>query len=1211
MDVHPLLDRPRIIRLLCACALPCAIWILARIAGPPLATTAQGPEPHTQPSLAYAGSIGGEIYATAFYETQDGQVYACVGEGYGLTILNVQNPKNPTRVARLLLEEPVKDIHIVGTYAYVADTDGLKVVDMSAPTSPKTIGQYTAPVNANGVYVDGQYAYIADGAEGATCGRGCYLHIVDISNPASLLTEPDTKKVSFLESVYDVYVHEGYAYVANGSRGIQIVDIGNPTAPKEKTTYDTAGSATSIQIVGTTGYIADGSGGMEMVDISNPEAPTRISTYDEIVTANHVGIDAEKSLAYISAGSEGVKIVNISTPLSPTLESTYATNGATSHVTLANGHAYVASDKDGLDIVDIRPVPLNPPSLVGRYSPPRTVNDIYAVDQYAYVAAGEEGLRVIDTNDPAMPNALARYDTSGLATAVYVEGDYAYVADGDAGMQIINISTPFFPTFTGNYKPEVQIRDVYVEESYAYVAAWNNAGLHVVDIQNLETPMNKKSVPTGKATSVYVAGTYAYVATAENGLQIVDISTPTEANIVGTFGNPLGGGASFEDVFVVGDYAYIAAAEAGLHIVDISTPTAPTQKNTYKPTDAKVMSIYVVGDYAFVADANNGLLVLDVSDPAAPTLMPDNSYDTPGQANTVYVTRGAPNDVAYLADGVGGMHIVHLDADETPKPTPTPPPDIPDCASAPTISTDGTEQQYAFEVKDDVDWVRFDAVAGQTYLIEAYATENSPADVVLELRPSCQDMRQVPTDLAFSRGVKLNFVAPSNGYFYLKIENNNDNYGDSVTYTIVVRNLSSNNTGALILVAGRLKNNDKLQPNIHDVTGKVYTVFKSHGYNDEHIYYLSTDNNLDGVDNGQATKAKLKEAITEWAPKYVDSKHPLTLYLMDHGSEEHGFYLDEITDQQRVSPSELAKWLEEIPSDVPINIIVEACHSGVFVEELAKEGRVIITSTKPELIAYASQDGATFSDHFLATLDGHSSLYKAFQDGREAVKIHDKDSPGPQKPLIEDNGNGTPNDPEDGLVAQKRGFGADESLTERTFGEGTNNVLPDQFIWPPSITDIQKPCIIEDEQGTITAYVSDDTGVEWVWATMYKPSYIPPTPETENEMVSESGLPTLPLTCQKEDEFTSKCTLTYAQFDEEGTYRFVIHAKDTDDLEALPKVIEVVNPTLPCTETPTDTPTIETITPPTDTPTIETITPPTDTPTPPSGLQVYLPLVRR
>lgn len=748
MNDHPLFTRPRIIRLLCACVFPCAIWFLARIAAAPLATIAQGPEPPPPPSVGYAGSIGGEIYTTARYESQDGQVYACVGEGYGLTILDMQNPKNPTRLARLLLEGPIKDIHIVGTYAYVADTVGVKVVNISNPASPILTGKYATPGNANGVFVDGQYAYIADGVDGAICDQGCYLHIVDISDPASIPTKP-VAKVEFLKSVYDVYIHQGYAYVANGSRGVQIVDISTPTSPQKKApSYDTTGSAKSIQVVDTTAYIADGSGGMHIVDMSNPEAPAHISTYDEIATVNHVHVEGQ--YAYIAAGSDGVKIVDISTPNDPTLARTYATRGQARHVTIAVGHAYVASDQDGLDVVDIRPVPLNPPSLVGRYSPPRTVEDMHVVGQHAYVAAGLEGLRVIDISDPAMPKALAHYDTLGNATAVYVEDDYAYIADGSAGMQIINISTPHFPTFTGNYNPEMQIRDVYVKQSYAYVAAWNNAGLHVVDIQNLETPMNKKSVPTGKANSVYVAGTYAYVATDEYGLRIVDISSPSTPTLVGDGYDTTG---TAEDVFVVGNYAYVADGDSGVQIVDISTPDEPTLAGTYD-TAGKAMAIRVVDNYAFVADADEegGLLVLDVSSKASPSLM--TRYKTPASTNSIYVA--LVNDMVYLANTDGGMQVLH--GTNLPEPTPTPtftpePTNTPmptstptpvfepnnECIESKSIDPDGTLQRHNFYQENDEDWIKFDAIPGTTYFIYVRVPSSSSADVVLQIYKSCDN----------------------------------------------------------------------------------------------------------------------------------------------------------------------------------------------------------------------------------------------------------------------------------------------------------------------------------------------------------------------------------------------------------------------------------------------------------------------------------------
>ncbi|REJ39306.1 MAG: DUF4347 domain-containing protein, partial [Microcystis aeruginosa TA09] len=75
-------------------------------------------------------------------------------------------------------------------------------------------------------------------------------------------------------NAYGVYVVGNYAYVADFSLGLQIIDISTPTNPTLIGNYDTSGFAMDVQIVGNYAYLADGFAGLTIIDISNPSNPT-------------------------------------------------------------------------------------------------------------------------------------------------------------------------------------------------------------------------------------------------------------------------------------------------------------------------------------------------------------------------------------------------------------------------------------------------------------------------------------------------------------------------------------------------------------------------------------------------------------------------------------------------------------------------------------------------------------------------------------------------------------------------------------------------------------------------------------------------------------------------------------------------------------------------------------------------------------------------
>ena len=461
------------------------------------------------------------------------------------------------------------------------------------------------------------------------------------------------------------------------------------------------------------------------------------------------------------------------------------------------------------------------------------------------------------------------------------------------------------------------------------------------------------------------------------------------------------------------------------------------------------------------------------------------------------------------------------------------------CAQASPVSVSGAVQHHTFHDQADKDWVRFDTVAGAAYLIEAQAPSGSPADLILELYGQCDGLPQGGQGYAFSPGVRLEFTAPTAGPIFLKLVNRDPSIaGSSVAYDLSVRGLSTEpEPGALILVAGRIKNHDPVQPNIHHVTTNAYQTFINQGYTHDDIYYLTTDPSLPGHD-AWATAGNLQKAITQWASGKVGPARALTFYFMDHGNKER-LYLDKGFGEW-VTPTQLDAWFTQLETARPgvrINVVIEACYSGSFIAPsatISKQGRLVITSTDAKTLAWASDRGAAFSDHFITSLATGSSLWSSFQQARGAAISRGLG----QNPWLDGNGNSIANEPEDAEIASMRGF----SYVGTLVGEQ----------WPPYIVTARGPETIAGGSGAIQAEVRDDERVRRVWAVIYPPSYQPPA--DQEELVQEV-LPSIVLNNLGGGQFGA----SYAGFSETGTYRVIIHAEDDSDLEALPKAIKVWN----------------------------------------------------
>jgi len=206
----------------------------------------------------------------------------------------------------------------------------------------------------------------------------------------------------------------------------------------------------------------------------------------------------------------------------------------------------------------------------------------------------------------------------------------------------------------GSYDTPGEARDVYVSGTYAYVAD-GHSGLQIIDVSDPSNPLFVGSCDSAdNAGSVYVRDTYAYVADGNSGFQIIDVSNPSSPTLAGSYDTP----DYADDVFINASYAYVADTGGGLQIIDISNPASPLFTGTYSTSD-QARGVHIIGTYAYVRD-DSAFLVIDISNPSNPSLV--SSYDTPDETMDVYVT----GSYAYVAVSYSGLEIIDISNPSSP-----------------------------------------------------------------------------------------------------------------------------------------------------------------------------------------------------------------------------------------------------------------------------------------------------------------------------------------------------------------------------------------------------------------------------------------------------------------------------------------------------------------------------------------------------------------
>ena len=301
--------------------------------------------------------------------------------------------------------------------------------------------------------------------------------------------------------------------------------------------------------------------GVQIIDITDPNSPTPVASigdgedgFEELKGARYVTtvtIDSSTYALVSASADHGVQIINITTPSSPS---------PVAHV----------SNAAGLALQD-----------------PRGIATLTTGSStYALVAAHSGFVQIINITTPSSPAPVANVrDGSGgfealsrargITTVTLDSSTYALVASYDDGVQIINVTNPSEPapvaavlnSQSNRLDGATGITTVTVGSStYALVAAQNDNAVQIINITDPSSPesvafaqdgsagFDRLRYPESIATVTFGSSTYAVVASFLDGIQIINVtdpSNPSPAASVGSFDTRFGNFAFPEAITAV------------------------------------------------------------------------------------------------------------------------------------------------------------------------------------------------------------------------------------------------------------------------------------------------------------------------------------------------------------------------------------------------------------------------------------------------------------------------------------------------------------------------------------------------------------------------------------------------------------------------------------------------------------------------------------
>ncbi|MFQ6616415.1 MAG: hypothetical protein ACE5HZ_06560 [Fidelibacterota bacterium] len=214
--------------------------------------------------------------------------------------------------------------------------------------------------------------------------------------------------------------------------------------------------------------------------------------------------------------------------------------------------------------------------------------------------------------------------------------------------------------------PNYELFDVEIVGDYAFVPA-GLGGLNILDISDPSDPVSVAEFSAygcdyGRLYAWHINGNHAYGSGRDCGIRILDVSDPVNPESVGKYGSSEFSYEHTDGHFSSsGDRVLYAAIHAnGVEVIDISAPESPEHITRVPTENAWAVEVSQEGDLVYVADGAGGLKIIDVSSPSTAQVIGEAASS--GTAKDV-IQRG---NFVFVAVGGRGVDMFDVSQPDNP-----------------------------------------------------------------------------------------------------------------------------------------------------------------------------------------------------------------------------------------------------------------------------------------------------------------------------------------------------------------------------------------------------------------------------------------------------------------------------------------------------------------------------------------------------------------
>src|SRR5262245_11775920 len=225
----------------------------------------------------------------------------------GIRVVNVANASSPADVGSVELEEPARDIALVGDLLVVAATSGLSLIDVGTPAAPIAVGALGIPGGALAVSAHGTSAFVAAGSGGRK--------VIDISQPEApgeiaALTGQGARVAPAVSR--DLQLIAAIDHPA-GAR-VRVIDVSDPSHPSEIGSWRPRGMGVlDLTLAGGLAYVIS-NGVISVVDVMDPSSPRELgSPLVSDFWANHAWqtVAIQDGVIWAGTQSQGLNVIEL------------------------------------------------------------------------------------------------------------------------------------------------------------------------------------------------------------------------------------------------------------------------------------------------------------------------------------------------------------------------------------------------------------------------------------------------------------------------------------------------------------------------------------------------------------------------------------------------------------------------------------------------------------------------------------------------------------------------------------------------------------------------------------------------------------------------------------------------------------------------------------------------------------------------------------